>query len=1184
MLFIHETTTPPTSRSLPNRYSIPLFLALIAAGLTGNYFKFPLFLNIDFLFGSIFAMLALQFFGLGRGIAAAALIASYTYVLWNHPYAIVIMTAEVAVVGWLMGYRKMGMVLADTLYWLIIGMPLVYVFYHLVMQVPISNTDLALTKQAVNGIANALVARLVFTGYALRSRSSLISYREIVYNLLAFFALCPALIVLAIGGRTDFATTDRHIRTQLTQDSRRVADRLEIWVVNRKTAIVNLAEMAASKSPQQMQPYLEQAKKADINFKRIGLLNREATSTAFFPLLDELGQRNIGKNFADRPFIPTLKQTLKPMLSEVVMSKIGTPKPMVAMLAPVVMQGEYAGYVAGILGMQQIQDHLDKSTEENAALYTLIDKNGHVIMTNRSDQKVMTPFVRGKGTLNLPDDTGVRQWVPAVPHNTPISERWHKSFYVAETVIGDLAEWKLVLEQPVAPFQKQLVDNYTGKLTMLFLILLGGLALAELLSRLTVVTLDQLRLITRDLPGRLETECKEIAWPESGIVEAHQLIDNFREMADSLSDQFMETRRINESLEQRVEERTLQVAQLANEQRIILSTMPIGACLLRERKVELANPAFDKILGYETGETLGMHASAFFPDAETYERLGAVGYAELAKGSIFTTDTKLRQKNGSLIWCSIAGQSVNAEQPENGAIWMVEDITDRKAMEHELIVQRENYRTVADFTYDWEYWIKPDGAVFYCSPACERITGYIAEEFTNNPDLLTEIVHPDDFAIIKRHLTEDLYNKNEPYELEYRAIKRSGEIIWISHVCQAVFSNDGTYQGRRSSNRDITSRKNAEQLLRSASIYTRTLIEASPDPLVTINAEGKITDVNDASVTVTGIPREQLIGTDFSARFTDPEKAREGYLRVFSDGVVQDYPLAIRHVSGGITHVLYNASIYRDEEGNVKGVFAAARDVTERIKAEEKIRTLNEELENRVRERTAELERMNRELEGFCYSISHELRAPLARLNGFSELAAESARHSDMGGVVHCAERINVASQRLRTVIDALLTLTRLSRSEIQLSPVNLTELTMQIVAELREQNNNRIMTFTISPGIVVQGDRDMLEICLRNLLGNAVKYTSNTAEASISFGAHCKDGATVYFVRDNGVGFDMNHAKNLFVPFCRLHSEAEFEGSGIGLATVQRIIDRHNGRIWAEAVPGNGATFYFTLGEPREQ
>lgn len=164
-------TAPPGSNAIINKYRIPFLLVLIAAGLAGNYFKYPIFLNIDFLFGSIFAMLALQFFGPGRGIAAAAIIACYTYVLWNHPYAIIIMTAEVAVVGWMTERRKSGMVLADTLFWLFIGMPLVYIFYHVVMHVPHSNTYITMTKQAVNGIVNALAARLIFTGFTLKSRS-----------------------------------------------------------------------------------------------------------------------------------------------------------------------------------------------------------------------------------------------------------------------------------------------------------------------------------------------------------------------------------------------------------------------------------------------------------------------------------------------------------------------------------------------------------------------------------------------------------------------------------------------------------------------------------------------------------------------------------------------------------------------------------------------------------------------------------------------------------------------------------------------------------------------------------------------------------------------------------------------------------------------------------------------------
>jgi len=491
------------------KYCIPLFIVLIAAGLAGNHFNFPIFLNINFIFGSIFALLALQFFGLGRGILAAAVIASYTYLLWNHPYVIVIRIAEVAVVGWLMSRRKLGMVLADTLYWLCIGMPLIYLFYHLTMDVSFPNTSIEMTKQAINGIANALVARLIFTIFVLQSRTTLLSYSEIVYNLLAFFVLCPALIILAVASRADFSETDLRIRNALRQDSDRVAQRLETWVSNRKSSILNLAEMAASRSPQQMQPYLEQAKKSDVNFLRIALLNKESTTIAIFPLIDELGQSNIGTKFADRPFTQQLKQTLQPMLSEVVMGRQGIPRPHVLLLAPVVIHSQYSGRVAATLSLNQIQDYLDKSVDRHDSLYTLKDKNGNVIMTNRSDQKMMTPFARNKGeTLQL--DPKVSQWIPTLTPRTPLSERWEESIYLTETAIGDLAEWTLIFEQPVAPFQKTLYKKYTGELILLFLILVGALALAELLSRKTVVTLKQLRTLTHALPVKLAQEDKEL--------------------------------------------------------------------------------------------------------------------------------------------------------------------------------------------------------------------------------------------------------------------------------------------------------------------------------------------------------------------------------------------------------------------------------------------------------------------------------------------------------------------------------------------------------------------------------------------------------------------------------------------------------------------------------------------------
>ena len=546
------------SPNIRHPYSLLLFVFLVAAGLAGNYFSFPVFLNIDFLFGSIFAMLALQYFGLGWGTLAAALIGSYTYFLWNHPYAIIILGAEALWVGVLMTRRRVGMVLADTLFWLLVGMPLVFFFYRLVMHVPLSSVTFIMTKQAINGMANALLARLIFTGLVLGFRSSQTSFREIIYNLLTAFVLFPGLIMLAIGSRADFAETDHRIRASLLQDSARLDHYVNTWVINRKSAVLKLAEMAAVKMPQQMQAHLEQAQKSDSNFLRFGLMDREATSTAYYPLLDDLGHSTIGNNFADRPFIADLQRTLQPMVSEVLMDRIGVAKPMVAARAPVIMDGKYGGYVTGILSLAQIREQFDSSTVGHAVLYTLLDKNDHVIMSNRSDQTVMTPFKRGKGQLSQLD-AGISQWVPSVAANTSISNRWQESVYVVQTAVGDLAEWTLVLEQPVAPFQKTLYKNYSGKLTLLFVILLAALALAEVLSRQIMGTLGVLAALTRNLPFRVAASDNDIVWPETAIKETNDLIGNFREMSKLLKAQFDEIQEVNETLEQRVADQTAEL-------------------------------------------------------------------------------------------------------------------------------------------------------------------------------------------------------------------------------------------------------------------------------------------------------------------------------------------------------------------------------------------------------------------------------------------------------------------------------------------------------------------------------------------------------------------------------------------------------------------------------------------------
>jgi len=395
------------------------------------------------------------------------------------------------------------------------------------------------------------------------------------------------------------------------------------------------------------------------------------------------------------------------------------------------------------------------------------------------------------------------------------------------------------------------------------------------------------------------------------------------------------------------------------------------------------------------------------------------------------------------------------------------------------------------------------------------------------------------------------------------------------------------------------------EALRQANAYNRSLIEASLDPLVTISHTGKITDVNEATEKVTGTSRDRLIGSDFSDYFTEPEMARQVYPRVFSEGAVRDYPLAIRSTSGLVTDVLYNASVFKNEAGDVVGLCAAARDITERKRAEEKVRQLSRELEKRVQQRTAqlkertvELETANKELEAFCYSVSHDLRAPLRAICGFTQILMDEHKQELSPEAQQCLDRVWQGGMHMGRLTDDLLAFARLGRQDVNKKLVSMNEVVRLAIEDLSLDRGGRQIEFVVESLPSCEVDAALLRQVFVNLLSNSVKFTRTREQARVEIGTLTSEerkrlsggqpvgcppeildsDIPIFYVRDNGIGFDMRYVDKLFGVFQRLHRADEFEGTGIGLAIVQRVIHRHGGRVWAEAKPNEGATFYFTL------
>ena len=373
-------------------------------------------------------------------------------------------------------------------------------------------------------------------------------------------------------------------------------------------------------------------------------------------------------------------------------------------------------------------------------------------------------------------------------------------------------------------------------------------------------------------------------------------------------------------------------------------------------------------------------------------------------------------------------------------------------------------------------------------------------------------------------------------------------------------------------------RMKLDQRVRDQHFYTRSLIESNIDAIMTTDPRGIITDVNKQTEALTGCTRDELIGAPFKNYFTDPARAEAGIKRVLNEGKVTNYELTARGRNGTRTVVSYNATTFHDRDRRLQGVFAAARDVTERKRFEQTLQQ-NEVQREREAEHAKQLAFANQELEAFSYSVSHDLRAPLRHIHGYVEMLQQATTGQLTEKATHYLDTIADASVEMGQLIDDLLAFSRLGHAEIRGAPVALGILVQDVIRGLELATAGRAIVWRIGALPTVKGDAALLKQVFANLVGNAIKYSRVRNPATIEVGCSGDEqGRAILFVRDNGVGFDMQYAHKLFGVFQRLHRAEEFEGTGIGLATVRRIVARHGGRVWVDAVLDAGATFYFTL------
>jgi PAS domain S-box-containing protein len=400
----------------------------------------------------------------------------------------------------------------------------------------------------------------------------------------------------------------------------------------------------------------------------------------------------------------------------------------------------------------------------------------------------------------------------------------------------------------------------------------------------------------------------------------------------------------------------------------------------------------------------------------------------------------------------------------------------------------------------------------------------------------------------------------------------------------------------RSLNAMMEAVREREGELRRLSAFQHTILDNAAYGIISTTADGIVTSFNPAAERLLGYAAEEVIGKQTPALWHDADEIARRARQLSEElgaavapgfdvfavrarrGLPDEGEWTFIRKDGVRVPVLLSVTALRDEEDRITGFLGLTSDLTERKRAEEEIRELNRELEHRVVERTAQLEAANKELEAFSYSISHDLRAPLRAIDGFSHIVLDgyAARLDDDGR--HCLESIRRSAERMGDLIDDLLDFSRMSRQEMAMLPVDMAAMAREVFEEARSAVPERNIVLRLDEMPPAKGDRAMIRQVLVNLISNAVKFTAPQAEGVIEVGGAAAGDEVTYCVKDNGAGFDMNYAGKLFGVFQRLHGSQQFPGTGIGLAIVKRVVTRHGGRVWAEGKVGEGAAIYFTL------
>lgn len=617
------------------------------------------------------------------------------------------------------------------------------------------------------------------------------------------------------------------------------------------------------------------------------------------------------------------------------------------------------------------------------------------------------------------------------------------------------------------------------------------------------------------------------------------------------------------------------------------SPSPMTIASQKDGKYIAVNDSFLRLVGMSRDQVIGQTGSQL--DLIDNESRAKILSVLKSKGNLHNIEVLARSKKGKLLYLLTSIENTDlAGEPSTIATML--DITERKFAEEALSQSETKFRKIYEEGPFGMALVNSEFRILNANATYCRIMGYSERELQGMTfkDITFNTIDNEEQLVKKLIKGEIPVFKTEK---QYR--RKDGKVIWASLTVTANFNHDGQFLYNLAIVEDISARKHAEEELLENKAYLDAALASMIDAVFISDRSGKFILFNDAFATFHRFPDKDTCSKQFSdypdilnVFFSNGEPApveQWAVSRALRGEIASNEEYIIQRKDTGEKWIgSYNFSPIRDMNGEIMGSVVVGRDITYLKDNEKKINSLNETLEQRVEERTAQLKAVNKELEAFSYSVSHDLRAPLRSINGFTQILMEDyAPGLDEEGLRIC-NIIQQSSQKMGMLIDELLAFSRLNRSEMVFSEIKMKELINSTYNELLDGKFSKKIEFNVGDICDSEGDANLIKQVWTNLLSNAIKYSSKNDHIKIDISCIKSDGINTYSIKDNGVGFDMEFKDKLFGVFQRLHSINDFEGTGVGLAIVQRIVSRHGGDVWAKGEVGHGAEFYFSL--PRKQ